>query len=77
MTAQSSLKAIVFISFAGLLFSGFLTYKELFSGSCDVGFTYCGTVVKSIGRMPACVYGFFMYLALFGISLSGYLKSKK
>jgi hypothetical protein len=70
MKKETALKAILGISIAGLLFSGYLSYSELFKQFCALG--SCTSVLK----IPACVYGFVMYLIVFVISLFG-LKSKK
>ena len=53
------------LSLAGILFSGYLSYGELFRKSCYIG--GCSTV----GGVPACVYGFVMYLLVFLVSLAG------
>ena len=68
---KSALKAILVISIAGMLFSGYLSYSELFANSCALG-GGCSTVVG----IPSCVYGFVMYFVVFTISVLG-LKSKK
>ncbi len=58
------LLTIIFVlAIGGLAFSGYLSYRELFgppgAATCpSVGAP--GTVLGS----PACVYGFFMYLAI-------------
>ena len=75
MKTKQSLKVIFFLSIAGLLFSGYLSYQELFAGGCQNSFIQCGSSF-SLFNLPACVYGFFMYLAIFIISLLG-LRSKK
>jgi hypothetical protein len=49
-----------------MLFSGYLSYFELFAGSCPLG-GECSYVLGA----PACVYGFFMYLIVFVISILG------
>ena len=71
MKKETALKAILVISIAGMLFSGYLSYTELFAKFCAMGGT-CSSVVG----LPACVYGFFMYLIVFIISLMG-IKGKK
>lgn len=69
MTMKHALQMILAISAFGLLFSGVLTYRELFG----VAATSCpapgapGTVLG----YPACVYGFFMYLTIVGIAAFG------
>jgi uncharacterized membrane protein len=71
MNKQLSLKIIIIISILGLLFSGYLSYTEIFIGICPIGGT-----CPNVATIPACVYGFFMYLALLIISIIG-IKSKK
>jgi len=70
MKKKLALQIILIISIAGMLFSGYLSYGELFRGLCpiDGGCQYLLSI-------PTCVYGFFMYLIIFIISLAG-LKSK-
>ncbi|MDD5133078.1 MAG: hypothetical protein PHD81_02890 [Candidatus Nanoarchaeia archaeon] len=69
MKKEKSLIIILVISIVGLLFSGYLSYSELFSGVCPLG------GCPSIENIPACVYGFVMYLIVLVISLLG-LKDK-
>jgi uncharacterized membrane protein len=72
-TKQNSLLVIMVISVIGVLFSGFLSYRELFAGSCNLGFVSCGATVGSI---PACIYGLLMYSLVLIVSVLGY-RSKK
>lgn len=77
MKKQTTLKIIFVISIAGLLFSGYLSYTELFAGFCGASKLGMGACTK-VAQIPACVYGFVMYLAVFVISLIGLMsKSKK
>ncbi len=69
-TKDISLKIITGISVAGMLFSGYLSYGELVQKTCAMG--GCSAVIG----VPACVYGFIMYLIVFIISLLG-IKAKK
>ena len=74
MKAKKALTAIMWISIAGLLFSGYLSYTELFAGFCGaakLGMGSCSTVFQ----IPACVYGFVMYLIIFIISFIGRRKA--
>lgn len=62
MGMKRALQVALGISLFGLVFSGVLSYQELFGSSALV----CpspGTPGTLFGY-PACVYGFFMYLAL-------------
>ncbi|MBM3247081.1 hypothetical protein FJZ17_00890 [Candidatus Pacearchaeota archaeon] len=75
MKKQVALKTILIISILGMLFSGYLSYGELFAGSCyatQLGMGSCSVVAG----IPACVYGFVMYLVVFVISIIG-LRGKK
>lgn len=76
MKKHQALKAISVISFGGVLFSGFLSYRELFMGNCDLGFVRCGVNTGPIFGLPSCVYGFAMYLIVFVVSLIG-VRSKE
>jgi hypothetical protein len=74
MKKQIALKTILIISILGMLFSGYLSYGELIAKSCyatALGMGACTTVFQ----LPACVYGFVMYLVVFVISIIG-LRSK-
>jgi len=66
MKKQTALKTIFWVSLAGMLFSGYLSYTEIFQQSCILGM--CSTKIATI---PSCVYGFVVYLAVFIISILG------
>lgn len=74
MSARIALKIILSIASFGTIFSGTLTYQELFTKttlSCPAP----GAPGTILGY-PACVYGFFMYLLLVVVAIWG-LQSKK
>lgn len=71
MKKTTALKTIMIISIAGMLFSGYLSYTELFRGTCAIG-GGCST----LGGLPTCVYGFVMYLIVFIITIAG-IKGKE
>lgn len=75
MTKELSLKIIAVMSFVGILFSGYLSYMELFAGGCSQAIVSCGTKNITIASLPACVYGFIMYGIVFVVSILG-LRSK-
>jgi uncharacterized membrane protein len=75
MKSTLALKIILGISVAGMLFSGYLSYTELFAGYCGAAKLGMGSCTN-VFQIPACVYGFVMYLVVFLISLLG-LKTKK
>ena len=74
MKKQIALKIILWISIAGLLFSGYLSFTELFAGFCGAAQLGLGSCT-SVFKVPACVFGFFMYLAILIAVVLG-LKSK-
>lgn len=74
MSTKTALKVVFILSIAGLLFSGYLSYMELFRGGCEDAIVKCSVGEKPVvdlGALPACVYGFFMYLIIFLVSLGG------
>ena len=75
MKKEVALRIIIWIAVAGMLFSGYLSYTELFAGFCGATQLGIGSCTNVVG-IPACVYGFFMYLIVFIVSIIG-LKSKK
>lgn len=70
MKIQTVLKSIFLISLIGILFSGYLSYNEIFNKTCVLG------GCTNVANIPACVYGFFMYLILLILSIIG-LRIKK
>lgn len=79
MKEKTALKVVFIISIAGLLFSGYLSYMELFQNGCENAIIKCSVgdePVVDLGTLPACVYGLVMYLIIFIITGLG-LKGKK
>ncbi len=70
MKKELALKIILWISVAGMLFSGYLSYGELFQKVCTAAKLGMGTCTN-VFQIPACVYGFVMYLVVFVISVLG------
>jgi len=64
MKKNTALKIIFYIALLGMLFSGYLSYTELFAGVCTLG-------CSKVGAVPACVYGFVMYSIVLVISILG------
>lgn len=73
MRKQTALKTLFWISLVGVMFSGYLSYTEIFKQVCALGAP--GTCSSKVFTLPSCVYGFVMYLALLIISILG-LKGK-
>jgi len=71
---EQSLNVIVVIALAGLLFSGYLSYNELFLGaaSCNAA----APALTAIAGLPVCVYGFVMYVLVLATAVVG-LRSRK
>ncbi len=65
LDSATGLRAIAVLAAAGLLFSGYLSYNELFAGAAACGVPGGGLIFG----LPACVYGFFMYLLVLIIAL--------
>lgn len=77
MSHETTLKVIFFISIAGVLFSGYLSYLELFAADgCNSSPISCGDSGFTIADLPACVYGFFMYLLVLVLSAKSLIKNK-
>jgi len=75
MKKETALKIIFYISIAGMLFSGYLSYGEIFQNICTAEKLNLGSCTNVAG-IPACVYGFVMYLIVFAVSIIG-LKEKR
>lgn len=69
MVVKRALQVVCVLSLAGTLFSGTLSYRELF-GHGGLTCPSPGAPGTILGY-PACVYGFFMFLMLFLISSGG------
>jgi len=78
MSYLKALQVAFVISIMGVLFSGYLSYYELFApGGCGEAIISCGTKPFDIANVPACVYGFIMYLVLLLVTGSSLLKGRK
>lgn len=69
MQVRTVLQSILALSLFGTVFSGALTYNELF-GASALSCPAPGAPGTVFGY-PACVYGFFMYLAIVVLSALG------
>jgi uncharacterized membrane protein len=75
MKKRIELIIILCISIAGILFSGYLSYTEIFAGFCGASKLRMGNCTN-VFQIPACVYGFVIYLVILIISILG-LRSRK
>ena len=75
MTMKRALQVILGIALFGTAFSGVLTYQELFTETVAA----CPSPGQpgTVFGYPACVYGFFMYLAVTTTALWGLLAGRK
>ena len=65
---MKGLKPLFLFTFAGLLFSGYLSAVKLFTNTCAFG-EGCPLFLG----YPACWYGFGMYAVMFAVTLLGLL----
>jgi uncharacterized membrane protein len=66
MKKQTALKILFWISLAGVLFSGYLSYSEILQQTCAIG-----TCSAKVFTLPSCVYGLVMYIAGLIVSVIG------
>jgi len=75
MRAVTALRLILGLSAFGVVFSGVLTYRELF-GTTALSCPAPGAPGTVLGY-PACVYGFFMYVAIAALSYLGLREARR
>ncbi len=63
-----SLLTLRLIAAAGLTFSGWVAWRELFLPALTLGSRYWETF--QLARVPACVWGFLVFLASFALTLN-------
>jgi uncharacterized membrane protein len=63
-------QVVLAIAVFGLSFSGYLSYQEIFAASRAASCPSLGRPGTVLGH-PACVYGFFMYLAIVTVAALG------
>lgn len=67
---KRALLIILALGLAGLIFSGVLSYREVFVNPAGPTCPTVGRPGTVLGH-PACVYGFFMYLGVVGVAAAG------
>ena len=72
---KRALQVILGISLFGVVFSGILSYREVFGQAAAV----CPSpgAPGTVFGYPACVYGFFMYLAVAGTAAAGLAAARR
>lgn len=73
MPKEKAFKIILVLSVAGVLFSGYLSFQELFLKNCTLG---CSNTENILG-LPTCFYGFIMFSMIFLTALLGQTFKKK
>jgi hypothetical protein len=76
MSLRRAVQIILGISTFGLIFSGVLSYHEVF-GRMAGGTCPAPGAPGTVFGYPACVYGFFMYLAIVGFSAAGLASTRR
>lgn len=71
---KRALQLILVFALAGLVFSGTLTYREVFASTATC--RSAGTPGTIFG-FPTCVYGFFMYLAITITAIVGLIAGRR
>jgi uncharacterized membrane protein len=69
---ETALKIVSVIAVVGIMFSGYLSYNEIFTGVCAAGGS-----CPSVYNIPACVYGLIMYIIVLVISTMGLQEQSK
>lgn len=62
ITKKKALQMIGGISVVGVLFSGYLSFSEIFAQTCALG-----TCAQKVVGVPTCLIGFIMYLLILSI----------
>jgi len=65
---ERALRIIFWVSLLGVLFSGYMSYMEIFNGMCAIG--TCRVNIQ-IATIPACVYGLAMYIIIMILACYG------
>ena len=74
MKSKYYLKLIMLFSVFGMLFSGYLSFGELFPSAAS-GATCAAASAKILG-LPTCVYGFIMYVIIGVLAYLAYASKK-
>ena len=70
MSMKSALRIILGIGIAGLLFSGYLSYRAFFHAAAAESCLPVGEPGSVLGY-PPCIYGFAMYLVIVAVAATG------
>jgi hypothetical protein len=78
MKLSNALKVTLIFALGGLIFSGYLSYYNIWGNGCQHALISCGgaKAVKIFGQ-PTCYYGFIMYLVTAILSAIGLAKVSK
>ncbi|MBU0598107.1 vitamin K epoxide reductase family protein [Patescibacteria group bacterium] len=71
MKSKNYFIIILLLSIAGMIFSGYLSYYNVFEAGCEDALISCGTKPVEIFGLPNCVYGFAMFVVVGILSVIG------
>ncbi len=76
MSNKIFLIIILIVAIGGTLFSGYLSYQNIFGEGCEDAVISCGPTPVEILGLPNCVYGFFMFVIITILSLIGLFRTR-
>ncbi|MFA5051693.1 MAG: vitamin K epoxide reductase family protein [Patescibacteria group bacterium] len=74
MKMRTALVSILVIAIGGIIFSGYLSYYNIWGPGCSQAIISCGPNPLEIFGLPQCVYGFFMYLLVSVLAIVALMK---
>ncbi len=77
MKRKASLITVLIIALVGVIFSGYLSYYNLFTSGCSEAIVSCGPNPVEIFGQPTCIYGFFMFLIVAVLSVIALIRDSK
>jgi hypothetical protein len=72
---KRALQLILLFALFGTIFSGVLSYREVFGPGAET----CPApgAPGTVFGYPACIYGFFVYLTISGITMAGLIAGRR
>ncbi|MFA6553365.1 MAG: hypothetical protein WCT27_02980 [Patescibacteria group bacterium] len=75
MKMKTALIAVLAVAIGGIIFSGYLSYYNIWGPGCSQAIISCGPKPLKIFGLPQCIYGFFMYLIVAILSVVAIIKN--
>ncbi|MFH1207583.1 MAG: vitamin K epoxide reductase family protein [Patescibacteria group bacterium] len=75
MKMRSALVVVLVVAIGGIIFSGYLSYYNLWGPGCSEAIISCGPKPIEIFGLPQCIYGFFMYAIVAVLSVAAMAKN--